>query len=220
MDRTGVMSTPSTFNIVGGMIGKSGEAPTGGGTGNAIPAGTYTGNDATSSTWTASEVVAVVLDEETNSDENVIAFSRIDFTIEKTATGMRVQVAQGLGTGPSVWYGTSGIGSSNTLTSTPVTIYTNNNATFTAFKVEQTIAVAGGSSSGTWDDNGGDYVSTPSTGSTVTYSRSRLASENIIGSTTFEVTRVVIAIYGRATGYDDTLLARFAFEVQAEASRV
>lgn len=216
------MSISSIFNIVGGMIGKSGETIAGAPSGNPIPAGTYTGDNATSTTYAAGEIVAYVSDEETNTDNIVTAFARVDFIIEKTATGMKVTVAAGAGNGgagANTWYNQSR--TPTTLTATPVTIYTNDNATFTAFKVEQTIDLAyGGVSSGTWDDNGGDYVSTPSTGSTVTYVRSCIAGENIIGSSTTNIVQAVISIYGRATSYDDTLLARFAFYLQADASRV
>ena len=215
------MSIPTVFNIIGGLIGKSQEIGDGaGGGGSAIPAGTYTGNDATGTGWLASEVVAVALDEEVNTDQTAIAFCQLTFTCEKTASGMVVKVANTIGTGPSVWYGTAGLGDSNTLTSTPVTIYTNNNATFTAFKIIETVDTPTGTSNGTYDDNGGDYVAVASTGSTVTFIRSRLASEELIGANTFEIARSVISIYGRASGYDDTLLARFGFEVQADASRV
>ena len=175
------MALSHTFQIIAGLMGSQGLPP--------IPLGTFTGRD-------SPDTVASSSDSDTATDGGTAtATARVTLTLSRSSNGFLITVSSNAGT--ANWWNTSNVSSS--LTSTPVTIYTNTNVVPTAIKL-----------------NNGSWVSTPSNGTSTAITHEETAEAAGVGYES-NSSNLTITCWGRASGYADTILATFIVSASATA---
>jgi len=178
-----------------------------------IPGGTFTGRQAPAS---GVALVAYCRSEEASDEgETVTATARVRTSIyrdefgQQNTPGFRIVVSAVEATDSALWYSPSG--TPNPLTSNDVEIYRNTNADPTAVRIIYRLVAADGTHIGS-DVNLGWQPAGP--GDVASFSRSASAGA---GADQFRGGTIEVDFYGRANGFNDTLLATFQYRVEAYA---
>lgn len=207
----GIMSLPTSIQVIGGLVGKSGSV----GAGNTIPAGTFYGPQSSTGECADGTTISYEPDGTPTSASAGLrfVFSRASIS---GSSGFKITV-ENAGSQNATWYNTSLVGS--VLTSA-VTMYENNNVTPTEIKMNWS-AVSGGNVGNNSASTSGAYVEDTwtATGSDGVSIQKDFDSSASAGSGAYSLNQTfwTVEFWGKATGYDDTLLATLAIMTEAEA---
>ena len=158
-------------------------------------------------------IAALIRDEQiSDGGESVAAGAKMTTRFSRENNGFAIKIELDEANDIKLWY--EPINSPNTLTTSPTTIYTNTNVVPDAVRIVYNLEVLPLGFTGPDIDLG--WQSTPTNGieeSISMISRARAGA----GADDFNGNVYTVKYYGRANGYDDTLLATFKFQVEAYA---
>jgi len=174
-----------------------------------IPAGTFIAQRPEEGNTFA----AYIRDEETSDDgETVTATAKLTTRFSRASDGFKITVELDEANDTNLWY--QPIDSPNTLTTSPVTIYTNTAVVPDEIKIVYSITTQPIGLVGPEIDLG--WQATPSNGIEESIQMTATATAGA-GADVFSGKDYTVKYYGRASGYSDALLATFKFRVQAYA---
>ena len=174
-----------------------------------IPSGTFIAQKDNE----GSGLAAYIRDQESSDDgETVFASAKMTTRFSRENDGFAIKIELDQANNSRLWYQPVDI--PNTLTTSPITIYTNTNVVPDEIRMVYNATIEPIGLVGADIDLG--WQSTPSNGIEQSLTLSANASAGA-GGEDFNGRVYTVKYYGRADGYDDTLLATFKYRVQAYA---